>query len=136
MKTGTRRMWGRRFLRAGYFVAPLVTFPYAVWKFFAEDEDDKFCPYQAFFTIIVLSLIGCFFIFIYSEFQNHKDATKQDFAEYMSMNSCMKKHVPEKLEERQRANMTMRVRDLDYAKNECDEAYRLFNQQRAVEELK
>ena len=34
MKTGTRRMWSRRVLRAGWFLAPVLRVPAALWGFF------------------------------------------------------------------------------------------------------
>lgn len=65
MRTGTRRMWARRTLRAGYLIAPIFSFPkWFYHKFLTNYNDTKFSPLNAFFALFITTWFSVLFGFL------------------------------------------------------------------------
>lgn len=133
MRTGTRRMWARRLLRAGYWFAPVFSAPKRLWKFWMYDYYNEF-SWSSFALFAVISgMITMAFTAMMLDMRQHSAATKEDFVEYMALNRCMKEYVPRVV---QNETETVTIQVLQRAKAACGEAYQLADQKAAVLEIK
>ena len=124
MRRGTKRMWSRRVLRAGWALAPILQFPAKVWNFFFGDKDRTIVTLCC---LIVASLIGSC-----ARFEGHLNspATSKEIEVALKGNPCMIELMP-RWQEKQGTPLTNF--DLSRGKGECDSAIKKFSQ---VEEQK
>lgn len=133
MRTGTRRMWARRLLRAGYWFAPVFSAPKRLWKFVMYDSWGDFCIVNLFLTVVVTFFASMLIFVLSTDIHENSTATKEDFVEYMALNQCMKEYVPRVV---QNETETVTIQVLKRAKAKCSEAYQLADQKAAVLEIK
>ena len=88
MNTGTRRMWSRRVLRAGWVLAPVLRFPAAVWKFFFGSKE------AAWWTIGLSTVLFGMGSCTMRDINMDRVATGQALEAAMKDNPCMLNLMP------------------------------------------
>jgi len=121
-------MWSRRFLRAGWLIAPIFTFPAKAWDFAVEWFD---WGVAALITVILLMLWGVIALVAALDdrtTRHHTVATPTQVKEAVA-DTCVGGQLKKYLEE----NPTSAIRwiDIDYAKRQCT-TFTARQQQEAV----
>jgi len=118
MRSGTRRMWSRRFLRAGWALAPVLEFPKNAWGMVRRNYG------FVLFLIFMASLIGMFLSFIIRSNHSTDPATAADFAEARK-DPCVRANLPQLINQRR----IIYNFHLDNLRTQCKQAEILQQQQ-------
>lgn len=121
MKHGTRRMWARRMLRAGWLIAPLFSMPRRAYHFFLCDDATKKFDFGA--LCITSFCLGCLFGMVSctrTVINGNTIATQEHVTEYLKGDPCMIEMMPRWLKKQERA---LSVYDLEEAKASCRNAF-------------
>lgn len=121
MNRGTRRMWTRRLLRAGWLVAPVLDFlwkiPKGLWWFFFSNTDSII--WTCIGAVVVTGVTSCS---VHATKMN-TTATPAQITELIQKNpayaTCLKTFIPQLQVHFQRP---INIRDLDTALNGCEES--------------
>jgi len=130
MNKGTRRMWARRVLRAGWFLAPILQAPKLVLTFFFTENNfherdgnggykKKICGVCIFFFFLFSGMFFGFGRTIYSIQHDHKNASSTAIIEAMKDNSCMIEYLPRVKAGQDHPLMYI---ELEQAKKACEQA--------------
>jgi hypothetical protein len=114
MKTGTRRMWSRRVLRAGWALAPALKVPAKLWSFFFGTWGSAF--WTLFFAVLI------WFVTMATKQTNRMEtiATSEEITEYVKNSPCMVEMMPRWQKEVKRP---LQYGDLRRGKRMCDEVW-------------
>jgi hypothetical protein len=88
MKTGTRRMWARRMLRAGWLLAPVLSFPKTAVKFLFGR------PENCFLTCALSFCMLCIFYIPVKTAMSNRIASANDIEQALSGDACMMELMP------------------------------------------
>ena len=131
MNKGTRRMWARRVLRAGWLLAPIMQLPGAAYKFLFGNGDRAFVTVALFFMTI--GMTSC----VVHVNRVDKVASGQQITEALKGDVCMIEMMPRWQKTVQRA---LRVGDLEDGKDLCnnqnDKAREMAAQHKALTQFK
>lgn len=115
MRTGTRRMWSRRFLRAGWMIAPIFSFPAAICGSFKRNWS------TIKFILILFSLMAGFLTMLfYGEAQSRKKWEDAPVAKVKSAaaNPCIAQQIAHELSQ----GVTVSHYDLEVFDKRCADA--------------
>ncbi len=134
MKTGTRRMWARRILRAGWLLAPVLSFPNWLYRFLCVNKSNnrfdigKTLLCTVFWAFIALCIWG-----IQDSCRGHSPATPQQISAAIKDNPCMQQLMPAW---QKYFNAPLTVYHLERGQEECkqsmDNFYLIQSQKKAM----
>ena len=137
MRTGTRRMWARRILRAGWLMAPILSFPNWLYRFLCVDKDKgkfdagKTLCCTAFWAFVAFCIWG-----VQDSRRGHSPATPQQISAAIKDNTCMQQLMPVW---QKHFNAPLTVYNLERGTDECKQAmdnFYLINSQKKAMAIK
>lgn len=134
MRSGTRRMWSRRILRAGWLIAPIFTFPRRAWRYFFYDYRGEFSVFNLGFAIFMLAFISTIITGVYTMVQdvNYRKTVATTEQIKAAADSDPTECVAQQLNNRL-SNSTVTLSYIDEAKRSCEEVKVILAQRKALE---
>ena len=134
MRTGTRRMWARRILRAGWLMAPILSFPNWLYRFLCLNTDTgKFDLGKTIFCVFIWSVVGLCIWGVKENIRGNMPATPVQVANAVKDNTCMQQLMPVWQKHYDRP---LKVFDLENGVDQCktamDNFYLINSQKKAM----
>lgn len=120
MRTGTRRMWARRLLRAGWLVESMLRAPGRAFNYFWCDSYGNFEVGRVILTMIALGIGGAMSTCTVQVVRANTLASAQDVALALKDNPCMIEMMPRWVK---KTNKPLSQYDLIEGKASCQAAW-------------
>jgi hypothetical protein len=138
MKTGTRRMWSRRVLRAGWMIAPVLDWPLKFYKLTCVCSDtNKFSIGKTIWSCFLAGVLITAYLAIRHNNRVGETATPEQVLAAVKGNKCMIDLMPRYQTHFGRA---LQIRDLERGSADCAQNYETKSiielQKKAIEQAK
>ncbi|WP_407307884.1 hypothetical protein [Acinetobacter sp.] len=125
MKGGTRRMWSRRILRAGWALAPIAQAPGRIRRWAKRNLENLI------FLLLVAGAIGGFCFLIHQATHGADPVSPQEIREAAEGSECVKFNMPQLIER----TVVIRVHDLEALEKGCEDATTLQKQKEELAKI-
>lgn len=140
MNRGTRRMWARRMLRAGWLIAPVFSMPRKAYDYFLCDRHGNFEFFRLFWGSVLMGMLGGVTSCSHTEWRKIQVATAAEVTEALRGNACMTDLMPRRAKDPGKEGLPLTLGDLDLGQKDCDSAHKkwqaIAEQERAIAALR
>lgn len=127
----SRRMWARRMLRAGWLLAPILSFPGRFWRYYTADKENFIWCSVGFAALYAVGWMA------QNVYTGTREATPAQITEALKGDWCMADLMPRRQEAYKRPLMVI---DISRGKRDCAEAAendrKIMEQQAAMKAAK